>query len=462
MTFEELGLHPRLLKAAGDMGFTQPTGVQAAAIPPALEGRDVLACAMTGSGKTAAFLLPILHRLLERPRGGTRVLVISPTRELAAQIHEHFQALAAHTGLTGAAVFGGVGMKPQEEAFRRGVDLIVATPGRLLDHLQYDYAKLGGIEFLVLDEADRMLDMGFLPDVRRILRHLPARRQTLFFSATMPPPIVELSAQMLVSPATVDIERQAKPATGVTQALYPVPEELKAPLFVELLRRGDVGSVIVFCRTKHRSNRLAEYLETHGVPNARIHGNRSQTARTDALAGFRSGRYRVLVATDIVARGIDVEALEHVVNFDVPNQPEDYIHRVGRTGRADATGDAYTLVSPDEEKLVKGIEKAIGQRIRRVTVPGFDYRAKPAERFEVPIGERIAEIRKRKAEERQRAREKAERKAQREAEEATRLAARAERPRRPARPGDSSGRPDRGPHPAGVGGGPGRRGRRRK
>jgi ATP-dependent RNA helicase RhlE len=413
---------------------------------------------MTGSGKTAAFLLPILHRLLERPRGGTRVLVISPTRELAAQIHEHFQALAAHTGLTGAAVFGGVGMKPQEEAFRRGVDLIVATPGRLLDHLQYDYAKLGGIEFLVLDEADRMLDMGFLPDVRRILRHLPARRQTLFFSATMPPPIVELSAQMLVSPATVDIERQAKPATGVTQALYPVPEELKAPLFVELLRRGDVGSVIVFCRTKHRSNRLAEYLETHGVPNARIHGNRSQTARTDALAGFRSGRYRVLVATDIVARGIDVEALEHVVNFDVPNQPEDYIHRVGRTGRA----DAYTLVSPDEEKLVKGIEKAIGQRIRRVTVPGFDYRAKPAERFEVPIGERIAEIRKRKAEERQRAREKAERKAQREAEEATRLAARAERPRRPGRPGDSSGRPDRGPHPAGVGGGPGRRGRRRK
>ena len=464
MTFEEFGLHSKLLGAVEGMGFTRPTKVQAASIPPALQGRDVLACAMTGSGKTAAFLLPILHRLLERPRGRTRALVISPTRELAAQIHEHFQALAANTDLTGAAVFGGVGMKPQEEAFRRGVDLIVATPGRLLDHLRNSYAKLDDVEFLVLDEADRMLDMGFLPDVRRILRQVPAKRQTLFFSATMPAPIVDLSSQMLVSPVTVDIERQAKPATGVTQALYPVPEERKADLFVELLRRGDVGGVIVFCRTKHRSNRLAEFLDRHGIPNARIHGNRSQAARTEALAGFRSGRYRVLVATDIVARGIDVEALEHVVNFDVPNQPEDYIHRVGRTARAEATGDAYTLVSPDEERLVRGIEKAIGQRIRRVTVPGFDYLAKPAERFEIPIGERIAEIRKRKAEERQRAREKAERKAQREAEEAGRAAARAENSRRGPgqRPAaDGSSRSERGARPAGVGGGGGRPRRRR-
>jgi len=420
MTFDRFAVHPKLLAAVRDMEFTQPTKIQEQAIPPALEGRDLLACAMTGSGKTAAFLLPIMHRLLERPRGTTRALVLSPTRELAAQIHEHFRLLAAHTDLQGAAVFGGVGIKPQEQAFRRGVDLIVATPGRLLDHLQHPYASLDKIEFLVLDEADRMLDMGFLPDIRRILRHVPAKRQTLFFSATMPAPIGELSRQMLQSPVTVDLERRSTPATGVAQALYPVPEELKASLFLDLLRRGDIGNVIVFCRTKHRANRLADFLDQNGVPNARIHGNRSQSARTDALAGFKAGRYRVLVATDIVARGIDVEALEHVVNFDVPNQPEDYIHRVGRTARADATGDAYTLVSPDEERLVKAIEKAIDKRLRRVTVSGFDYAAKPTGRFEVPIGERIAEIRKRKAEDRERSRKKAERKAQLEAEDAAR------------------------------------------
>jgi ATP-dependent RNA helicase RhlE len=420
MTFDSFDIHPDLRAAVRDLGFATPTPVQERAIPLALEGRDLLACAMTGSGKTAAFLLPILHRLLERPPGKTRALVVSPTRELAAQIHEHFVALARHTRLKGVAIFGGVGMNPQEQAFRRGVDLIVATPGRLLDHLQYPYARLDDIEFLVLDEADRMLDMGFLPDIKRILRHVPKQRQTLFFSATMPPPIVELSRAMLSSPATVDLERRAAPATGVTQAVYPVPEGLKASLFVELLRRGEVGSAIVFCRTKHRSNRLAEVLERHGIPNARIHGNRSQTARTDALAGFKAGRYRVLVATDIVARGIDVEALEHVVNFDVPNQPDDYIHRVGRTGRAEATGDAYTLVSPEEEHLLRGIEKAINQRLRRVTLPDFDYGVRPTERFEVPIAERIAEIRKRKAEDRARAREKAERKAQREAEDARR------------------------------------------
>src|SRR5690606_12430565 len=263
--------------------------------------------------------------------------------------------------------------RPQEEAFRKGVDLIVATPGRLLDHLQHAYARLDAVEFLVLDEADRMLDMGFLPDVRRVLGRVPEKRQTLFFSATMPQPIVELAGQMLKAPERIEIERRALPATGVTQAVYPVPEELKASLFVELLCRNEVGTAIVFCRTKHRANRLAEVLDAHRIPNARIHGNRSQAARTDALAGFKEGRYRVLVATDIVARGIDVEALEHVVNFDVPNQPEDYIHRVGRTGRADATGDAYTLVSPDEERLLKGIERAIRKQLRRVTLPGFDY-----------------------------------------------------------------------------------------
>src|SRR5690606_4334400 len=338
-----------------DLGFTSPTPIQAQSIAPALEGRDLLACAMTGSGKTAAFLLPTLHRLLQRPGSATRALVLSPTRELAAQIHEHFQALAAHTELTGAAIFGGVSMGPQERAFREKVDLLVATPGRLLDHLRNEYASLADIEILVLDEADRMLDMGFLPDIRRILRHLPARRQTLFFSATRPAPIVKLSAEMLRDPIAINRERKSAPARGITQAVYPVPEDLKPRLFVELLKRGEVGNAIVFCRTKHRSNRLAEVLEQAGIPAARIHGNRSQAARTEALAGFKSGRYRVLVATDIVARGIDVEALEHVVDFDVPAQPEDYVHRVGRTARAEATGDAYTLVSPSEEKELQAI-----------------------------------------------------------------------------------------------------------
>jgi ATP-dependent RNA helicase RhlE len=444
MSFETFGLHPDLLRGVRDMGFTTPTPIQTEAIPPVLDGRDVLACAMTGSGKTAAFLLPILHRLLtasgngngngtsagngngsmrrgRAPGGrGPRVLVLSPTRELAAQIHEHLESLAKHTRLTGAPVFGGVGMNPQEQAFRRGVDFIVATPGRLLDHLQYDYASFDALEVLVLDEADRMLDMGFLPDIRRVLARLPKERQTLFFSATMPGPIVALSRDMLQAPATLNLQRKSAPATGIEQSVYPVPAPLKAPLFVELLRRGDVGQAIVFCRTKHRANRLADVLEKAHISSARIHGNRSQTARTEALAGFRSGSYRVLVATDIVARGIDVEALEHVVNFDVPHVPEDYIHRVGRTARAGATGDAITFVSPEEEQDLRGIERAVGRKLPRLTVPGFDYQARPAERFEVPIAERIAEIRKRKAEERARAREKAERKTQREAEEAAR------------------------------------------
>jgi ATP-dependent RNA helicase RhlE len=419
MSFDTLGLSPALLRAVAELGFQKPTPIQEQTIPAGLGGSDVLACAMTGSGKTAAFALPILQRLASRGRG-TRALVVSPTRELAAQIHEHFRELGRHTGVRSAAVFGGVGMKPQEEAFRSGVEVIVATPGRLLDHLQYDYARLDGIEILVLDEADRMLDMGFLPDIRRVLRHIPAKRQTLFFSATMPAPIAELSREMLASPVKVDLQRAARPATGVAQAVYPVPEELKAQLFLELLRRGEIGSVIVFTRTKHRANRLADFLEKHGVANARIHGNRSQTARTDALGGFKTGKYRVLVATDIVARGIDVEALEHVVNFDVPHVPEDYVHRVGRTARADATGDAFTFVSPDEERDLKAIERAISKQLPRIRVEGFDYAARPAERFEVPIAERIAEIRRRKAEERQRAREKAERKAQREGEQGAR------------------------------------------
>jgi len=411
MPFAKFKLHPDLLRGIRELGFTRATPIQEQAIPPALEGRDLLACAMTGSGKTAAFLLPILHRLMNKPRGVTRALVLTPTRELAAQIEEHLRELAVHTPLSGAAVFGGVGMGPQEHAFRSGVDVIIATPGRLLDHFKQPYASLSGLEVLVLDEADRMLDMGFLPDIRRVLKHLPARRQTLFFSATMPAPIQALSRELLRDPSMINLERKSAPAVGIRQAIYPVREELKPALFVELMRRGDVGSVIVFTRTKHRANRLADYLKGEGVPNAKIHGNRSQAQRTDALEGFKSGRYKCLVATDIVARGIDVEQLEHVVNFDVPHLPEDYIHRVGRTARADATGDAFTFVSPEEEQDLAAIERAVGKRLPRVIVPDFDYASKPKQRFEVPIAERIAEIRARKAEERKRAKEKQARKA---------------------------------------------------
>jgi ATP-dependent RNA helicase RhlE len=409
LSFQDLSLAAPLLRAVEEMQFTKPTPVQAAAIPPALQGRDVLACAMTGSGKTAAFLLPITQRLQQAPKGSTRALILSPTRELAAQIHEQLVMLARHTRVRGVAVFGGVGMKPQEDAFRRGTEIVVATPGRLLDHLQYDYASLANVEVLVLDEADRMLDMGFLPDIRRVLRALPrGPRQTLLFSATMPPPIAELARELMADPIRIDVERKQAPATGITQAFYPVPAHLKVQLLGELLRRNEIGNAIVFCRTKHRANRLAERLEKQGFPVARMHGNRSQTQRTQALAGFKDGTYRVLVATDIVARGIDVEALEHVVNFDVPAAPDDYIHRVGRTARAEATGDAYTFVTPDDEPGIRAIERAVGRKVERRIVSGFDYSARPQEEaLEVPIGERIAQIRARKAEERQRAKAKA-------------------------------------------------------
>ncbi len=409
MPFARLGLHPDLLKGIRELGFARPTPIQEQAIPPAMEGRDLLACAMTGSGKTAAFLLPLLHRLIGRPRRVTRVLILTPTRELAAQIFEDFNALAVHTPLTAAAVYGGVGMGPQEHAFRSGVDLIVATPGRLLDHATRPYAKLDGLEYLVLDEADRMLDMGFLPDIKRILRHIPSRRQTLFFSATMPPPIGALAAEMLKKPVTISLQRQGAPAVGITQAAYPVSQDLKAALLLELFRRKILQQALVFTRTKHRANRLADFLAQQGVKAERIHGNRSQSQRTQALAGFKSGRYPVLVATDIAARGIDVEALSHVVNFDVPAVPDDYIHRVGRTGRAEMTGEAFTLVAPQEEGEWRAIERAIGKSLPRVTLPDFNYQARSAKPLEVPHAQRIAEIRARKAEERARAKKNAER-----------------------------------------------------
>jgi len=409
--FSTLKLHPSLQKGIKELGFTRPTPIQADAIPPALAGRDVLACAMTGSGKTAAFLLPILHKLIDRPRGTTRALVLTPTRELAAQILEDLNDLAVHTPISAASVFGGVGMGPQEHAFRSGVDVIIATPGRLLDHFRQAYAKLGGLEYLVLDEADRMLDMGFLPDIRRVLRHIPAKRQTLFFSATMPPPILTLTNEMLKQPITINMERKSAPAIGITQAVYPVPQELKSALLVELLKRGELREALVFTRTKHRANRLQAHLVKQGIKAERIHGNRSQAQRTEALAGFKGGKYRVLVATDIAARGIDIEALGHVVNFDVPMAADDYIHRVGRTARAEATGDAFTFVAPEEEGELRQIERAVGKRLPRVMLPDFNYSARAEARLEIPLAERIAAIRAKKAEDRTRAKVKAERRA---------------------------------------------------
>jgi ATP-dependent RNA helicase RhlE len=337
----------------------------------------VLASAETGSGKTAAFLLPIMNRLLPMQRGATRALVLAPTRELAAQIADAFKELAKGTSLTCAAVHGGVGMGGQERAFRKGVDMIVACPGRLLDHMRGPVADFSSLQHLVLDEADRMLDMGFLPDIKKVLAAIPKNRQTLFFSATLPSTIVDLAGQLLRDPVKIDIDRKPAPVSGLSHAVYPVPSDRKQGLLLELLGGRISGSVLVFTRTKHRANRLADFLGKNGVLCERIHGNRSQSQRTSALAGFKNGTCKVLVATDIAARGIDIEALGSVVNFDVPHQPDDYIHRVGRTARAQLTGDAYTLLAPEEERDFSAIERALGKRLPRHHAEGFDYASKP-------------------------------------------------------------------------------------
>ena len=409
MRFTDFPLDPALLRGIAELSFTEPTPIQAAALPEALAGRDVLAAAMTGSGKTAAFALPILQKLLTRPRGVTRALVLTPTRELAAQVHDHLKALARHTSVTSAAVFGGVSASPQAKALRAGVDVVVATPGRLLDHLGSGLARLDRVEVLVLDEADRMLDMGFLPDVKRILARLPRQRQTLLFSATLPEPIVELSRTILAGPVRIGIERKAAPAIGVKHAAFPVPERLKRALLVEVLRRDEVDMALVFTRTKHRANRLATYLGEAGIACDRIHGNRSQVQRENALAAFKDGRLQVLVATDIASRGIDVKELPHVINFDVPGQPDDYIHRVGRTARAERSGTALTLVSPEEEGAFSAIERAVGRRLSRRRLENFDYGQNATGTLEVPMAERIAAIRARRADERSRARANAKR-----------------------------------------------------
>jgi len=352
-----------------DLGFTEPTPVQAAAIPPALAGRDVIASAATGSGKSAAFGLPLLQALAERPRGTTRALILAPTRELAAQIAAHLGALAKYDGVRIAAVYGGVGFSAQAAAFKRGTDIIVATPGRLLDHLARGTASLGDISLLVIDEADRMLDMGFLPAVRRILRQLTGKRQTLLLSATISAEIATLAGQFLHDPVRVDLAPRQGPAVGITQTIYAVEQSRKGDLLVELLKDGSIFSAIAFTRTKARANRLFAHLQKHRVPAERIHSDRSQAQRGRALQDFKSGKFRVLVATDIASRGIDIVELGHVVNFDVPMVPEDYVHRVGRTARASATGNAITFVAADEEKYFAQIERTLGKRLERAATP---------------------------------------------------------------------------------------------
>ena len=377
MPFATLGLPPALLRGVRAAGYHTPTPVQARAIPLILEGADVVAAAQTGSGKTAAFVLPILTGLLDRPRA-LRALILAPTRELAAQIETAARDLARFTKLKIGVVHGGVNIGPHERMLRgEGLDMLVATPGRLLDLHGRQSVAFDDIEVLVLDEADRMVDMGFAPDLQRILRLLPRDRQTMMFSATMPPALNVVAREALHDPVRLDLAPQIRPAAGITQAVYPVARALKTDLLDELLRRTPTDGVIVFSRTKRGAERLARQLEKRGHAVAALHGDRSQSQRERALRDLKRGRVEVLVATDIASRGLDVEDLTHVINYDVPVTPEDYVHRIGRTGRADATGDAFTLMSPEEERDLKAIERFIGRSIVRATIPDFDYKKAP-------------------------------------------------------------------------------------
>ncbi len=378
MSFDNLGLHPNLLKGIHDLGFIRPTPVQQESIPKILSGRDVIASAQTGTGKTAAFVLPILHKLLSVPRHkkGIRALIVAPTRELALQSMEHLQNLSRYVPLRGHAIFGGVPMNPQIRALAQGLDIVSATPGRLLDHVYEGRIDFGALEILVLDEADRMMDMGFLPDIRKIISLLPPKRQNLIFSATIPDEIMTLAKQICHDPAMVQVGVKSTTPTGIRHAVYPVSHDQKTELLLRLIHEHGTKmySVIVFTRTKSRADRLAHMLERAGIRTSVIHGDRSQLQRTKALENFKRNKSQVLVATDVAARGIDVKDITHVINFDIPQTPEDYIHRIGRTARAEATGDAFSLVSPDEEDMVKDIERVINQRLPRVTLPDFNYR----------------------------------------------------------------------------------------
>jgi ATP-dependent RNA helicase RhlE len=371
-TFAELGLAQPLLLALGDAGYERPTPIQRDAIPVALKGRDLIGLAQTGTGKTASFTLPIVHRLLDGPRR-TRVLILTPTRELCLQVEESFRKYSKYAPIDVIPVFGGVGYEPQEKALRRGVDAVVATPGRLLDHLEKRNVDFSYLETLVLDEADRMLDMGFAPQINRIIDQIPRYRQTLLFSATMEPEVEALARKYLRKPVVVQVGRRSSAATTVTHAVYPVPRQRKNELLVHLLQENSHESVLVFSRTKSGADRVVHDLQRAGIDAGAMHADKSQKDRIKALEDFRSGKLRVLVATDIAQRGLDISGITHVINYDVPQQPEDYVHRIGRTGRAAATGDAYTFMSAEEIGMVRTIERTIGQEIPRVSVPGFDF-----------------------------------------------------------------------------------------
>jgi ATP-dependent RNA helicase RhlE len=372
-TFAELGLSPELLRAVEDAGYESPTPIQSEAIPIALKGRDIMGLAQTGTGKTAAFVLPTIQLLNGGPRR-LRALVLVPTRELAVQVRASVEKYGAHSGLSVADIYGGVAIGPQEKALRRGVDIVVATPGRLIDHMERQNVVFDDLEILILDEADRMLDMGFAPQINRIVREIPPYRQTMLFSATMPPEVEALARKYLRKPVVVQVGRRTQVAQTVTHAVYPVPRSRKTSLLLHLLENeAALDSVLIFMRTKQGADKLLGELRQAGIKAEALHGDRSQAERTRALERFKSGETRVLVATDIAQRGLDIAGISHVVNYDVPLQPEDYVHRIGRTGRAAATGDAYTFMSPDEIPMVRMVESVLGQPIPRISVPGYDF-----------------------------------------------------------------------------------------
>jgi ATP-dependent RNA helicase RhlE len=378
MPFRALGLPAKVLQSIDEAGYTEPTPIQSAAIPKILAGHDLIGIAQTGTGKTAAFTLPMIARLAEgqaEVRRGTRALVLAPTRELVVQIEENIRAYAKHLPLRLATVFGGVSERPQIAALREGVDLVIATPGRLLDLMGQRAAQFNGLRYLVLDEADRMLDMGFLPDIRRIVRALPAKRQTLMFSASFSKEIETLTREFQHAPQVVQVGRRANPAETVAQFVYEVSSHLKPALLSHLLRDPQMNSVLIFTRTKHGADRVARRLEAQGITTGTLHSNRSQSQRLRALNSFRDGAVRVLVATDIAARGIDVEGISHVVNYDFPPQAEDYVHRIGRTGRAHAVGDAISFITTEDHAPLRTLERFIGRGIVRKKAEGFDYNA---------------------------------------------------------------------------------------
>src|SRR5579859_2911599 len=379
MPFRALGLEPNILKAVTEAGYTEPTPIQTAAIPQIMAGHDLIGIAQTGTGKTAAFTLPILGKLSamlgQGQKRGIRVLVIAPTRELVAQIEENVRGYGRHLPLRMATVFGGVGEHPQIKALQSGVDIVVATPGRLLDLMGRRFGDFSGLQFLVLDEADRMLDMGFLPDIRRIVKALPAKRQTLLFSASLSREIEQVTREFQHAPKVIQIGKRANPAETVTQLVYEVPKHLKSALLLHLMKDPQMNMVLVFIRMKHSADRIAGGLERQGIRTATIHSNRSQAQRLRALKDFKSGAVRVLVATDIAARGIDVDGISHVVNYDFPMHSEDYVHRIGRTGRAHAVGDAISFVTGADYGALRALERFIGRGIVRKRAEGFDYKA---------------------------------------------------------------------------------------